>query len=73
MKKIRTMLNWGSPLPLLIAEILVHIINAVMMGMLLITYYIAYRNEVYQLLLWTPVVTMFIILQYTYLVDRLKN
>lgn len=71
MKKVN--LNWGKPTKLTVADRIVDIISSIMVLLVLVTAYIAWKDQIYQLLLWTPIVTAYVVILYGYLTRRFKK
>lgn len=65
--------NFGKPLPISIVSMFVSIYTVVVMVMLLAIVCVAYRNDIPQLLMVTPVVIVYLLTLYTYLANRLRE
>jgi len=69
----RIKFNFGKPLPIPIVNMYVSIYTVIITVMLLAVTYLAYRNNMPQLLMVTPLVTAYVVTLYAYLANRLRK
>jgi hypothetical protein len=64
---------FGKPLPTQTACRFVDILSAIMMLLLLAITWVAYTEQLYEMLMLTPVVTAYVVTTYAYLTTKLRK